>query len=195
MTGDPSGNDARPARDVPSDRRKVLMAGLGLAASATAATIRADAAQTTEAAAAGAPSAGESGVANAGSAAQPAHRTSRLDGRVALVTGGGTGIGQAAALAYARAGAKVVVAGRRQAELETTVALIEADGGQGLAVPTDVSVARDIQALIQRTVKKFGGLDIAFNNAGTTGHFAPIREQHQPRADRHANGPRRFAQS
>lgn len=101
----------------------------------------------------------------------------KLDGRVALVTGGGSGIGRAAALAYARAGAKVVVAGRRPAELAATVALIETDGGRGLAVPTDVAVAAQVQALIQRTVQEFGQLDIAFNNAGTTGHFAPISEQ------------------
>jgi NAD(P)-dependent dehydrogenase (short-subunit alcohol dehydrogenase family) len=106
-----------------------------------------------------------------------AHQDSRLDGRVALITGGGTGIGQTAAFAYARAGAKVVVAGRRPAELEATVAQIEAVGGQGLAVSTDVSVASEVQALIQRALKKFGRLDIAFNNAGTIGHFAPISEQ------------------
>jgi NAD(P)-dependent dehydrogenase (short-subunit alcohol dehydrogenase family) len=104
-------------------------------------------------------------------------KTSKLDGRVALVTGGGTGIGQAAAFAYSRAGAKVVIAGRRTAELEATVAQIEAEGGQALAVATDVSVASEVQALIRRTVDAFGRLDIAFNNAGTTGRFAPISEQ------------------
>ncbi|RDJ22031.1 SDR family NAD(P)-dependent oxidoreductase [Bosea caraganae] len=106
-----------------------------------------------------------------------AHQASSLAGRVALITGGGSGIGQAAAFAYARAGAKVVVAGRRPAELEATVAQIENAGGEGLAVPTDVSVASEVQALVQRTLEKFGRLDIAFNNAGTTGHFAPISEQ------------------
>lgn len=105
------------------------------------------------------------------------NQASRLEGRVALVTGGGTGIGQAAALAYARAGAKVVVAGRRPAELEATVAQIDADGGQGLGVPTDVSVASNVQALIARSLEQFGRLDIAFNNAGVIGHFAPISEQ------------------
>jgi NAD(P)-dependent dehydrogenase (short-subunit alcohol dehydrogenase family) len=105
------------------------------------------------------------------------YQASRLDGRVALVTGGGSGIGQAAAFAYARAGAKVVVAGRRAPELEATVAQIEAQGGHGFAVPTDVTVANEVHGLVQRSLDKFGRLDIAFNNAGTTGHFAPISEQ------------------
>ena len=99
----------------------------------------------------------------------------RLEGKVALVTGAGSGIGQAAALAFARDGANVVVAGRRRAELEETVSLIASQGGKALAVPTDVSVAAQVQALIATTVTHFGRLDMAFNNAGVEG-FAPITE-------------------
>jgi NAD(P)-dependent dehydrogenase (short-subunit alcohol dehydrogenase family) len=100
----------------------------------------------------------------------------RLKDRVALVTGGGSGIGRAAALKYAREGAKVSVAGRRTAEIEETVRLIAAEGGTAIAVPTDVSVAADVRALIAATVEHYGRLDAAFNNAGTEGVFAPITE-------------------
>lgn len=99
----------------------------------------------------------------------------RLQGKVALVTGGGSGIGRAAALAYARDGADVVVAGRRIIELEETVSRIEVLGGKALAIPTDVSVSAQVQALVATTVAHFGRLDAAFNNAGVEG-FAPIVE-------------------
>lgn len=99
----------------------------------------------------------------------------RLDGKVALVTGAGSGIGRAAALAYARDGAKVVIAGRRREELAETVAMIVKQGGDALAVPTDVSIATEVKALITMTVAHFGRLDVAFNNAGVEG-FAPIVE-------------------
>lgn len=101
----------------------------------------------------------------------------RLQDRVALVTGGGTGIGRAAALAYAREGAKVVLAGRRPAEIETVAREIVAAGGNALAVPTDVSKEDDIRRLIDTAVDRHGRLDAAFNNAGILGNFAPIAEQ------------------
>jgi len=100
----------------------------------------------------------------------------RLEGRVALVTGGGTGIGRAAALAYSREGAKVVVAGRRSSEIDETVRLITASGGVGCAVPTDVAVAQQVRDLVDATVERFGRLDAAFNNAGIEGTIAPITE-------------------
>lgn len=107
----------------------------------------------------------------------------RLQGRVALVTGGGSGIGRAAALAFARDGASVVVAGRRESALLDTVRLIREQGGEALAVPTDVSNGDQVQALIATTLAQFGRLDAAFNNAGVEG-FAPISEMSEAEFDR-----------
>lgn len=98
----------------------------------------------------------------------------RLQDCVALATGGGSGIGRAAALAYARDGAKVVVAGRRATEIEETARMIIAAGGDAFAVPTDVSIAAEVRNLVASTVSRYGQLDIAFNNAGSEGSFAPI---------------------
>lgn len=87
-------------------------------------------------------------------------------GQVALVTGGGSGIGRAAAVALAAEGATVVVAGRRAASLDETVAAVEAAGGTAYAHPADVTVADEVADLISETVTRHGRLDIAFNNAG-----------------------------
>jgi NAD(P)-dependent dehydrogenase (short-subunit alcohol dehydrogenase family) len=99
-----------------------------------------------------------------------------LSGKVALVTGGGSGIGRAAAVALAKAGATVVVAGRRKAALEETVREIQAEGGTARAVEADVARERDVAALVATAVAAYGGLDIAFNNAGTEGTFAPVAD-------------------
>jgi NAD(P)-dependent dehydrogenase (short-subunit alcohol dehydrogenase family) len=88
--------------------------------------------------------------------------------KVALVTGGTTGIGRATARRFADTGAKVVVAGRSDEGFET-VRLIHADGGTAIFVPTDVSVESDVAALINATVNTYGRLDWAFNNAGMMG--------------------------
>ena len=93
--------------------------------------------------------------------------------KVAIVMGGTSGIGRAAAVAYAREGAKVVVAGRRAAEGEETVRLLRAQGGEGFFVTTDVSKAVQVKELVERTMQKFGRLDFAFNNAGI--EQVPIR--------------------
>ena len=98
-----------------------------------------------------------------------------FEDKVVLITGGTSGIGRATAVAFAREGARVVVAGRRENEGAETVALIEEAGGQGLFVRADVSIEEDVAALVARTVDTFGRLDCAFNNAGVM-DFAPITE-------------------
>lgn len=92
--------------------------------------------------------------------------TSELKGKVALVTGGSSGIGKATAFAFARAGATVVVASRRIAEGEETVHEICERGGDAIFVTTDVSKDNDVRSLIDKTVDMFSNLDFAFNNAG-----------------------------
>src|SRR5262245_26998339 len=87
-------------------------------------------------------------------------------GKVALVTGGTSGIGKATAIAFARAGAKVVLTGRRETEGAQVVAEIKKLGGEAAFVRADVAKDADVKAMIKFTVEKFGKLDIAFNNAG-----------------------------
>ncbi len=96
--------------------------------------------------------------------------------KVVLITGGTSGIGRATAIAFGREGAHVVVSGRRKAEGAETVALLEKAGGKGLFVQADVSDEAQVKALVDTTVKEFGRLDIAFNNAGTEGHPKPTVE-------------------
>ena len=88
------------------------------------------------------------------------------NGKVALVTGGGSGIGRASALALAREGFAVVVAGRRPEPLDAVVAEVEQMQGKALGVPTDVSDPASVEALFAKTKATFGRLDVLFNNAG-----------------------------
>ena len=110
--------------------------------------------------------------------------TADLRNKVAIVTGGTSGIGREAALLFAEAGAKVVVAGRREGEGNETIDLLRAAGGDGLFVKTDVAQAADVRALVHKTVERFGRLDIAFNNAGIEGKWVPITEQSEEDWDR-----------
>ena len=93
----------------------------------------------------------------------------RFSDKVALVTGGNSGIGREVSLALAREGAKVVVAARRPAEGEETVRLIRNAGGVASFIATDVTQASSVQAMVRGCVDQHGRLDIAFNNAGITG--------------------------
>src|SRR5579871_4498399 len=94
--------------------------------------------------------------------------------KVALVTGAGSGIGRAVAVALASAGYAVVLAGRRAQELDATAALVK--GGQTLAVSTDVSQPESVAALFARTRETFGRLDVLFNNAGINAPPVPMEE-------------------
>ena len=89
-----------------------------------------------------------------------------LDGQVAIITGAGTGIGRATALRLAREGVAVAVAARTASDLESLVGEIEAAGGRGIAVPTDVIVEEQVDALVTRTLDSFGRIDVLVNNAG-----------------------------
>jgi len=94
-----------------------------------------------------------------------------LDGKVALVTGGSSGIGRAASLAFAREGAKVVVASRGNEAGEETVRVIEQADGEAVFVKTDVSLPAQVEAMVAEAVQMYGRLDCAFNNAATLEFF------------------------
>jgi NAD(P)-dependent dehydrogenase (short-subunit alcohol dehydrogenase family) len=97
-----------------------------------------------------------------------------LTNKVAIITGASSGIGQAAARLFAREGARLVVTARRQERLDALVAGIAQEGGEAVALAGDIRDAALAQALVDTAVARFGGLDIAFNNAGTIGVMGPI---------------------
>ncbi|HQT77200.1 MAG: short chain dehydrogenase [Rhodospirillales bacterium 20-64-7] len=96
--------------------------------------------------------------------------TGMLDGKIALVTGGGNGIGREAALAFAREGARVAVADYEAEAASQTVGLINGAGGQAISLSGDVTVAAQVQAMLDATIAAYGRLDCAFNNAGIAPH-------------------------
>jgi NAD(P)-dependent dehydrogenase (short-subunit alcohol dehydrogenase family) len=98
------------------------------------------------------------------------------NGRIALVTGSGSGIGRAASLALESAGYFVVLAGRRIAQLEKTAAMANSSGGKMVAIPTDVSQPESVNALFARIKEEFGRLDVLFNNAGLNAPGIPIED-------------------
>ena len=90
----------------------------------------------------------------------------RLSGKVALITGGGTGIGRAIALAFAREGASVALAGRRLEKLREVLSEVEKDGGSGIAIECDVTRGKEVERAVRETTKKFGRLNVLVNCAG-----------------------------
>lgn len=110
--------------------------------------------------------------------------TTQLEGAVALVTGGAAGIGKAAALAFARNGAKVALCDLKAERGEEVAQAIERAGGRALFVRADVSRAGDVDALVKATVQAFGRLDCAFNNAGIEGQLASTVECSEENFDR-----------
>jgi len=107
-----------------------------------------------------------------------------FESKVVLVTGGNSGIGQSVSLAFAKEGARVVVAARRVSEGNETVAMIERAGGEAHFVQTDVSRAAEVEAMVAACVSKYGGLDYAVNNAGVEGTpFVPAAEYEEQALD------------
>jgi len=95
-------------------------------------------------------------------------------GKVALVTGGSSGIGRATAIKFGERGARVMVAARREKEGKETVEMIKKAGGEAMFIQTDVRIASQVENMVNQTVKRYGRLDIAFNNAGVGGIMARL---------------------
>src|SRR5580704_7197914 len=99
-----------------------------------------------------------------------------LDGKSIIVTGGSSGLGRATAIALARRGARVMIADVNKDGAAETLGLIAKDGGSAQFVQTNVTVESDVKAMVETTVKSYGRLDGAFNNAGLPQHLLPLHE-------------------
>ena len=108
----------------------------------------------------------------------------QLSGRAGIVTGGGSGIGRAAALKFASEGGQVVIADMDETGSAATKALIDQYGGEAICVATDVAQADEVEALVARTVAAYGKLDFAFNNAGIAGDLVPLIDYSEELWDR-----------
>jgi NAD(P)-dependent dehydrogenase (short-subunit alcohol dehydrogenase family) len=99
------------------------------------------------------------------------------DQKVAIITGGSSGIGRATAVALAKEGVKIAIAARRTKEGEETVRLVNETGSEGTFVKTDVANEEDVRSLVEKTIKTYGRLDYAFNNAGIEETMTPLVDQ------------------
>ena len=99
------------------------------------------------------------------------------DQKAAIITGGSSGIGRAAAVALAKQGVKIAIAARRTKEGEETVRLVKEAGSEGIFVKTDVANENDVRSLVEKTVKQYNRLDYAFNNAGIEEKTTPLVDQ------------------
>src|SRR5262245_53174482 len=108
----------------------------------------------------------------------------RAEGKIALVTGGSSGIGRATALTFAREGAKVVVADVMLEGGQETVAMIKEADGQAIFIKTDITKPDEVEVLVRKTVETYGRLDYAFNNAGIEGQGGPTTEVTEENWDR-----------
>lgn len=108
----------------------------------------------------------------------------RVAGKIALVTGGGSGIGRAAALAFAREGAKVIISDIAVAGGEETVRMVQAAGGEATFVKADVSKPTEVEALVNKVMETYGRLDCAFNNAGIEGEIRQTADCSEENWDR-----------
>ncbi len=107
----------------------------------------------------------------------------QFEGKVAIITGGTSGIGEATAEAFAKEGAKVVVTGRRHDKGNEVAQKINGNGGEAIFVSTDIQKAEDVRSMVLKTTEKFGRLDYAINNAGIEQYFKPLVEQSEKAYD------------
>lgn len=112
----------------------------------------------------------------------------KLEGKIAIVTGAGKGIGREAALAIAEEGATVVAVARTQADLDETVKMIEEKGGKAVSLSRDLTDGQQVQSMVDAVVGKYGRIDILVNNAG--GYPSEIYDKVKSRPSRSGNGPR-----